>query len=453
MPLSAFAQTPPPTCSISATPTSVLVGSTVTVRWSSTYADAGTITRIGAVGSAGQLNIQPSAAGELVFAGTFTGAGGTATCQTSIVVSRVTTGGSNTSSGGSGATYNSSYTTGSYSTGDPYSINPANYQTQPSSNQFAGNQQTVSPGPGGGVASFLVPCGWSSSVSRDNGPDNIPADAVSCNICYFGQLIQNIINFLIIISIPLSAALFAWAGIMLFTSTYKPTGIAKAKGIFRNVVIGLVIALSGYLIVQTLLNALMNQAFFTNGWSWSSLSCTDNRPRANNVGDIFTNLFLPSGTAVTPVGTATTPTGAAGSRGTTVCTTANCSTDTIAAAAQQAGLNLSPATVSALSCIAQTENSGAAAGCSNQNACGVFQITQGNWNTYAPANCRGVANQSNAACNVATAMIMFKQSGYQPWTGVCRTATGCGNVGYNQQWNPAATTCVNTFDGNTSYKR
>jgi hypothetical protein len=25
-------------------------------------------------------------------------------------------------------------------------------------------------------------------------------------------------------------------------------------------------------------------------------------------------------------------------------------------------------------------------------------------------------------------------------------------VGYNQQWNPAATTCVNTYDPQTSYR-
>ncbi len=431
MPLFAFAQTTLPTCNISATPNSVLVGSTVTVRWSSTNADTGTITRIGAVGPQGQLDIQPSTAGELVFAGTFTGPGGTATCQTSVVVNRVTTtGGNNTSSGGSGSTQNSSYTSGSYtsgsySTGDPYSINPANYQTQPSSNQFAGNQQTVSSGSGGsgGVSNFLVPCGLSSD----------PLSATSCNICGFGQLIQNIINFLIIISIPLSAALFAWAGIMLFTSTYKPEGIKKAKGIFRNVVIGLIIALSGYLIVQTLLNALMNQAFFTNGWSWNSLQCNDYRPRTDSVSSIFTNLFLPSGTAPT-VANQPVP---GGVYSTAQCANSVCSPVTL----NQMGYSQAQANV--MACIAMTESSGDPTRVNpKSSACGTFQILPSNWRNAKlhQDGCSSATSCTDAYCNAQSAYLLSQgrvragQSAYADWT-----CPGC---------NSRAAACVQKYDPN-----
>jgi hypothetical protein len=45
----------------------------------------------------------------------------------------------------------------------------------------------------------------------------------------------------------------------------------------------------------------MNPNFFTNGWSWNSLNCDGLvRPRDSSVGQIFRNLFLPTGTVATP---------------------------------------------------------------------------------------------------------------------------------------------------------
>src|SRR3989338_5178457 len=53
--------------------------------------------------------------------------------------------------------------------------------------------------------------------------------AANCNFCAFTGLFQSIINFLIGLSIPLSALLFAWAGILYFSSAANPAGIETAK--------------------------------------------------------------------------------------------------------------------------------------------------------------------------------------------------------------------------------
>ena len=286
------------------------------LKWSSTNATAGSITHIGSVNPNGSLNILPSSAQTTVFAATMTGPGGTGTCSVTVTISNV---------GGSGGYSGGSYTGGTYSVGGgtanpndtgtyvqdlkPYSINPSDWQTQPSSNKFSQTPASANSGGsggGGGVASWLVPCGGSP------GQPTIPTIAAGCNLCNFGQLIQNIINFLIIISVPLSAALFAWAGFLLFSAGDNKGKVTQAHKIFSSVFIGLVIALSGYLIVQTLMNALLNKNFAQGGWSWRTLQCSTDRPMTSNVSQIFNNLFNPTGTG----GGITVPTTSGGGGGT-----------------------------------------------------------------------------------------------------------------------------------------
>src|SRR6185436_7641428 len=69
----------------------------------------------------------------------------------------------------------------------------------------------------------------------------VPCDGLDCQACSVAQLAQNIINWLIGFSIPLAAAMFAYAGIRLFTSQGNPTAKDAAKKIFQNVGIGFVI--------------------------------------------------------------------------------------------------------------------------------------------------------------------------------------------------------------------
>lgn len=70
-------------------------------------------------------------------------------------------------------------------------------------------------------------------------------------------LIKSVINFLLFyISLPFAAILFAYAGILHMTSGDNPGRRTQAWKVFKNVGIGLIIALAAWLIVSTILSVL-----------------------------------------------------------------------------------------------------------------------------------------------------------------------------------------------------
>lgn len=96
----------------------------------------------------------------------------------------------------------------------------------------------------------LVPCG---EVGQDGKIDQ-------CTFQDFILLINKIIDFLIkSIALPASAILFAWAGFLYLTAAGDGTKIKKAHGIFNTVFVGLVLALSGWLVINLVTNVLTNK--------------------------------------------------------------------------------------------------------------------------------------------------------------------------------------------------
>lgn len=74
------------------------------------------------------------------------------------------------------------------------------------------------------------------------------------------------------VTIPISVAMFAWAGILFFTATGDPKRINRARSIFRSVLIGFIITISGWLVVQVVLQSITNQDYSKMG-SWFSIDC------------------------------------------------------------------------------------------------------------------------------------------------------------------------------------
>ncbi len=96
-------------------------------------------------------------------------------------------------------------------------------------------------------------------------PDKIvPCDGVDCTVCDVATLAQNVLNTGIFIVIILSALLFAYAG-WLYLSNVTTGEAQRARSIFTNVVIGLVIILGAWLVVYTLMSTLLGRdfSFFT----------------------------------------------------------------------------------------------------------------------------------------------------------------------------------------------
>jgi hypothetical protein len=87
----------------------------------------------------------------------------------------------------------------------------------------------------------------------------IPSSAcegLDCEISDFISIIYHMVNFIIWIGLLFSVIVFMYAGWTYMTSAGDEGKIKKAHAMFLNVVIGLVLSLSAFLIVQTIGNAL-----------------------------------------------------------------------------------------------------------------------------------------------------------------------------------------------------
>ncbi len=73
------------------------------------------------------------------------------------------------------------------------------------------------------------------------------------SICAIVVLAQNVLNFGIFMAVVISAFLFAYAGWNMLTSGGNAEVYAKGKRVFSNVLIGLIIILAGWIVIDTLM--------------------------------------------------------------------------------------------------------------------------------------------------------------------------------------------------------
>jgi len=105
-------------------------------------------------------------------------------------------------------------------------------------------------------AASIVPCGGYEYDENNNVIGKQP----ECNFDYLLKLVNNIIDWIIKISVPVAAGVFAWAGFKLMTSGVVDEK-AAAKEMLKKVLIGFVIILSAWIIVTTITNALLSEGF------------------------------------------------------------------------------------------------------------------------------------------------------------------------------------------------
>ena len=89
----------------------------------------------------------------------------------------------------------------------------------------------------------------------------VSCNGVDCSVCDIATTAQNALNTGIFIMIFLSAVLFAWAGWEALTSAGNAEQYAHAKRIFGNVVLGLVIILAGWIVIDTLMKTMTKGSF------------------------------------------------------------------------------------------------------------------------------------------------------------------------------------------------
>jgi hypothetical protein len=279
-PFSASAQTtPPPTCSMMTVPSTVVQGGSFTLKWTSTNARAGVIPGpgLGNVAPVGQRNLIPVRSTRLV--GTFTGPGGTARCEAIIVV---------LGPNGTPITV-TDYEEGSLILNEPEDLDdPDNDLNQPGTiNQPQNLTQPQSLGPIPTTNAGSRPQGTDIRLTNDKPKGLVPCTGTDCQACKLVELGQNIINFLVGLSIPLAAVMFAYAGFLYFSSSVIDK-IEKAKKIFTSVLIGFAIVVGGYLIVETVLHTILADDYFT---SWNKVQCvTSGRLDGKTIADLLASI-------------------------------------------------------------------------------------------------------------------------------------------------------------------
>lgn len=106
------------------------------------------------------------------------------------------------------------------------------------------------------VAVVAVPA---VAVGQEEPTGLVPCGGTGNDPCEFSDLIvlaQRIIQFLIVISVPIAAGLFSYAGYLYITAAGNPGQVSKAHNVFISVVIGFMIVLGAWLLVYTLANTL-----------------------------------------------------------------------------------------------------------------------------------------------------------------------------------------------------
>ncbi|MEK7480202.1 MAG: hypothetical protein AAB665_02835 [Patescibacteria group bacterium] len=104
----------------------------------------------------------------------------------------------------------------------------------------------------GGLPTRIVQCG--------------SAGQPACGLCDIATLAQNVLNTGIFIAVFLSAILFAWAG-WKYVTAGGGGDVSAAREIFTNVLVGLVIILAAWLIVDTIMRTLVNENATIGPWN------------------------------------------------------------------------------------------------------------------------------------------------------------------------------------------
>lgn len=121
---------------------------------------------------------------------------------------------------------------------------------------------------------------------------------VQCQLCHLASMGQKIVNFLIInLGVPMAALLFAYAGYLYVTYAASPDNLDKAKKIFTSVLLGFIFMLVSWLLVDTIMKALLQQP----SWGpWNQIRCVA-QPVPGTGGTIGAGLLPVPGSTGTPI--------------------------------------------------------------------------------------------------------------------------------------------------------
>ncbi len=254
----------------------------------------------------------------------------------------------------------------------------------------------------------------------------VPCEGAGCSTCHIVTTVNGVVKWLVQIMVVLAGLILAWAGFTMVTSGGSSEKISHAKEMMVNSLIGFIILLSAWLVVDTILKALVGETLPGYG-PWNEIQCSTS-PAAQALQS-----------TAGPSSSTGAPTGVVFGTGSLVqCPAGNTSCNP--SSLQSAGFTQQQANI--MSCIAMTESSGNPSTPpynvtnpgSNSSACGLFQVTRTTWNGLRMSGpCGDFSQCMNAQCNTQAALQLVQRNGYKDWL--------CPNC------NSKAQGCINKFGG------
>jgi hypothetical protein len=100
----------------------------------------------------------------------------------------------------------------------------------------------------------------------------VQCSGATCQACDLVQLGNDIIEFVIKMSVIIATILLAYAGFLIVTAQGDMGKIKQARAMFTDIVIGIIIVLSGWLIVNTVMRFLVPDNLLGGG-AWYEVKC------------------------------------------------------------------------------------------------------------------------------------------------------------------------------------
>ncbi len=148
--------------------------------------------------------------------------------------------------------------------------------------------------------SGLVTCGCKIKIDQSGGGFTYTNE---CSVCDLQRLGMKLLTFFVMIFVAIAALLFVNAGYLYLTASAKPANVARAHKVFVNTMIGLVVVLAAYMLIDVIVKSLVSQdASNKASWGpWNEILCS-------GVTDSYTidkvsQITISAGAGVTPVHT------------------------------------------------------------------------------------------------------------------------------------------------------
>ena len=109
----------------------------------------------------------------------------------------------------------------------------------------------------------------------------VPCSGPECNTCHVVAMANNVMNWLITFLSVIAVIGFVISGFQLVTSQGNPGAMSAAKARFTNVVIGIVLVLASWLIVDTLMLGLTG----TGMEIWGTVECKASQIETDSTGN------------------------------------------------------------------------------------------------------------------------------------------------------------------------